>query len=50
MPSDNPVISAPKKFTEPKYSGEKNKASVPKFFKKLLATVLNKMYQKISST
>jgi hypothetical protein len=33
----------------PRYSGEKNKASAPKFFKKPLLIVLANMYQKKSS-
>ena len=49
-PSAEPVIKAPKKFTAPRYSGAKNKASVPNFFKNPLFTILNSNHQKINST
>ena len=45
-PNATPVNKAPQIFTFPKYSGEKNNASAPKFFKKLLLIVLTNMNQK----
>jgi hypothetical protein len=45
-PNATPVNKAPHIFTLPRYSGEKNKASAPKFFKKPLLIVLASMYQK----
>jgi len=49
-PNAIPVMKAPRIFTDPKYSGEKNKASAPNPFMKPLFTVLNNRYQKKSRT
>ena len=48
-PNATPVNKAPHKFTLPRYSGEKNNASAPKFFKKPLLMVLTSMNQKKSN-
>ena len=44
-PKAMPVNKAPNMFTSPRYSGEKNKASAPKFFKKPLLIVLASINQ-----
>ena len=49
-PNAEPVINAPKKFTAPRYSGAKNNASVPNFFKNPLLTILKSNHQKTKST
>ena len=48
-PNATPVNNAPHKFTLPRYSGEKNNASAPKFFKNPLLMVLANMNQKKSN-
>jgi hypothetical protein len=45
-----PIIAQLMELTLPRYSGARNKASAPKLFIKELATTLNRITQKISST
>lgn len=49
-PQAMPVMKALSMFTEPKYSGAKNKASAPKFCMKLLLMVLPSINQNNNST
>ena len=49
-PNASPVIKAPSIFTDPRYSGVKNKASAPNIFIKVPSITLNRSHQKISNT
>src|SRR3982750_4212542 len=49
-PMAMPTIAAPNAFTLPKYSGEKNNASAPKFFMNPLLIVLTNTIQNTSNT